>query len=196
MLSIMQMVIHSITTLLTSCVSHRALTAKSTQTYTEHRSIVNTWPPSGLSLQSGTPPKRVGAGTQSMLVRAGKIARRLKRFVSSVGRLSPPSITMRASALPNAVNGTGRFRRDAIETRCALSAAKSSSALLAPKHARVNAVHVSDGIVRPVYNLKVEGEPEFFANGVLVHNCDASSGAYNKLLNQRRTSHKIQGFGR
>lgn len=24
-----------------------------------------------------------------------------------------------------------------------------------------------------VYNLTVEGEPEFFANGVLVHNCDA-----------------------
>jgi len=48
--------------------------------------------------------------------------------------------------------------------------------------ARVNAVHGSDGIVRPVYNLKVDGEHEFFANGLLVHNCDASSGAFNKLL--------------
>lgn len=28
-----------------------------------------------------------------------------------------------------------------------------------------------------VYNLKVEGEPEFFANGILVHNCDAASYA-------------------
>ena len=26
----------------------------------------------------------------------------------------------------------------------------------------------------PVYNLTVEGEPEYFANGVLVHNCDSS----------------------
>lgn len=25
----------------------------------------------------------------------------------------------------------------------------------------------------PVFNLVVEGAPEFFANGVLVHNCDA-----------------------
>ncbi len=25
----------------------------------------------------------------------------------------------------------------------------------------------------PVYNLAVDGEPEFYANGVLVHNCDA-----------------------
>jgi hypothetical protein len=48
--------------------------------------------------------------------------------------------------------------------------------------ARVNAVHGSDGIVRPVYNLKVDGEHEFFANGLLVHNCDASSGAFNRLL--------------
>ena len=33
----------------------------------------------------------------------------------------------------------------------------------------------------PVYNLQVEGEPEFFAAGVLVHNCDSLSGAYNRL---------------
>ena len=26
---------------------------------------------------------------------------------------------------------------------------------------------------QPVYNLTVEGEHEFYANGVLVHNCDA-----------------------
>lgn len=26
---------------------------------------------------------------------------------------------------------------------------------------------------QPVYNLKVEGEAEYYANGILVHNCDA-----------------------
>lgn len=26
---------------------------------------------------------------------------------------------------------------------------------------------------QPVYNLTIEGEPEYFANGILVHNCDA-----------------------
>lgn len=26
---------------------------------------------------------------------------------------------------------------------------------------------------QPVWNLTVEGSPEYFANGVLVHNCDA-----------------------
>lgn len=29
------------------------------------------------------------------------------------------------------------------------------------------------GRSEPVYNLEVEGEPEFFANGILAHNCDA-----------------------
>jgi hypothetical protein len=32
-----------------------------------------------------------------------------------------------------------------------------------------------------VYNLKVEGEPEFYANGVLVHNCDVLSYACDLL---------------
>ena len=27
------------------------------------------------------------------------------------------------------------------------------------------------GRIEPVYNLTVEGQPEFYANGVLVHNC-------------------------
>jgi hypothetical protein len=33
----------------------------------------------------------------------------------------------------------------------------------------------------PVFNLRVEDVPEFFAAGVLVHNCDSSTGAFNRL---------------
>jgi hypothetical protein len=32
-----------------------------------------------------------------------------------------------------------------------------------------------------VYNLTVDGEHEFFANGVLVHNCDAAADGFNEL---------------
>jgi hypothetical protein len=35
---------------------------------------------------------------------------------------------------------------------------------------------------QPVYNIKVKGEPEFFANGVLVHNCDAMIWGCTELL--------------
>lgn len=34
---------------------------------------------------------------------------------------------------------------------------------------------------KPVWNLTVNGPPEYFANGILVHNCDAAAGAFNKL---------------
>lgn len=35
----------------------------------------------------------------------------------------------------------------------------------------------------PVYNLKIEGENEFFANGILVHNCDALGSSFQgKML--------------
>jgi hypothetical protein len=37
-----------------------------------------------------------------------------------------------------------------------------------------------------VFNLAVEGEHEFFANGILVHNCDAASGAFNELANNTK----------
>jgi len=59
---------------------------------------------------------------------------------------------------------------------------KPFSARPALKHVRVLAVHGSDGIERPVFNIRVDGEHEFFANNLLVHNCDTSSGAFNKLL--------------
>ncbi len=32
---------------------------------------------------------------------------------------------------------------------------------------------ITNAGVEPVYNLTVEGVPEYFANGLLVHNCDA-----------------------
>ena len=35
--------------------------------------------------------------------------------------------------------------------------------------------------VTVVYNLKVDGCPEYFAAGALVHNCDAASAAFHAL---------------
>ncbi len=46
-------------------------------------------------------------------------------------------------------------------------------------------VSVENGPVLPVYNLTVEGEPEFFANGVLVHNCKVRHlGSFPQLEDQ------------
>lgn len=40
------------------------------------------------------------------------------------------------------------------------------------------------GLSEPVFNLAVAGVPEYFANGVLVHNCDAAIYARRKALHR------------
>jgi hypothetical protein len=37
----------------------------------------------------------------------------------------------------------------------------------------------------PVYDLTVDGVHEYFANGFLVHNCDAVSGAFEQLQDSK-----------
>lgn len=50
----------------------------------------------------------------------------------------------------------------------------------------VRALRVSPIGNGPVYNLTVGGVPEFYANGVLVHNCDAAFYAWNDLTDPQR----------
>jgi len=56
-------------------------------------------------------------------------------------------------------------------------------------------VRVATVCARPeaatVFNLKVEEEPEFFANGVLVHNCDALAAGYDELNDPRGVVAKL-----
>ncbi len=47
--------------------------------------------------------------------------------------------------------------------------------------AHVNVLRLSPGRREEVFNLKIEGEHEYFASGVLMHNCDALSGAWNSV---------------
>ena len=49
---------------------------------------------------------------------------------------------------------------------------------------------VSDaGKIAPlVFDLTVERDHEFFANGILVHNCDAASGAFDELTQLKPAS--------
>lgn len=46
----------------------------------------------------------------------------------------------------------------------------------------VDVVQSSEAGAAPVYDLTIEGEHEFFANGVLVHNCDALVWALTELM--------------
>lgn len=53
--------------------------------------------------------------------------------------------------------------------------------------APVYVLDVTEETPGPVYNLSVEGEPEFFANGILVHNCDSARYGLKSRLASART---------
>jgi hypothetical protein len=47
--------------------------------------------------------------------------------------------------------------------------------------ARLHAQTVTEVNPGPVFNLTVEGTPEYYANGILTHNCDAVFWTWNDL---------------
>ena len=50
-----------------------------------------------------------------------------------------------------------------------------------------------DAGISTVYNLQVAGTPEFFANGILVHNCDAMVWAFSELFPEQ-AAHGLLGL--
>lgn len=50
------------------------------------------------------------------------------------------------------------------------------------KHAPISVVRLAAAGRQDVFNLTVEGEKEYFANGILVHNCDAAIWAFSELF--------------
>ena len=60
-----------------------------------------------------------------------------------------------------------------------------------PSIVRARVLAVQDhGIVERVYDLTVDGEHEFFASGILVHNCvDALRYAVGKLIKRKGKSY-------
>lgn len=76
-----------------------------------------------------------------------------------------------------------------------LSAARSFWAKLGRRPVPVSVAGLDDGAARSkVYNLKVADQPEYFANGVLVHNCDALSDGYNHLWEISRRGTVVKNF--
>jgi hypothetical protein len=76
--------------------------------------------------------------------------------------------------VPDPVYPDTTRRNGDITKRESASSAVDYSLLRNPKDNQFVPVFVlgkSEGKIEPVYNLEVEGCPEYFANGVLVHNC-------------------------
>lgn len=144
----------------------------------------STWPRYERRPKSGTDQRMGELGTESTPSRWLQTESQLKWPATTAGRLSRESTGFIAtSAAPNAAR------------RCARQGNQSTSELangvarnlwrcklmvgFALSPARIASIGPSGR--RRVYNLTVDGPPEYFANGILVHNCDAASGAFNKL---------------
>jgi predicted phage terminase large subunit-like protein len=147
-----------------------------------------TWIASATSRRRGTPPQRASNGIAGMGSRHFKSANLSPSSALAAAQPSPPSDLERSARMVAASVQTPAPRStSALKAATAfLSAAFSVAANLwgaqGSKPARVRVVQIFDGQERAdVFNLKIDGQPEFYANGVLVHNCDALADAFNQL---------------
>ena len=130
----------------------------------------------------GTPVPRDWRGMPSTVSERGTFA----AWSSERARCARSSTSARAFAIPTdfalapansggiiATRPTSRRRLAwcAAETSCALRARSSRRALPPVDSSSVSVIAVLEDLPEHVYNLTVEGVPEYFANGVLVHNC-------------------------
>lgn len=139
------------------------------------------------SPQNGIAVRKAGSGIGSMRGKSWRSGHCLLCDARLVEASSVPSSLTRNSALESAVTSpapsASRFIGHAVN-----SATECSS----PRRRMLDFVATPVAALRdmrrgvPVFNLKVDEFPEFFAGGILVHNCDASSGAFNNLSGRVR----------
>lgn len=139
----------------------------------------STWIGLGRKLLSGMLRRREGSGIASMRSISGLSGRRGSIFVRSAKGCFCRSIRPN-TVLPSAMIGTGMLLgRGGFMRRSACGAAINLWQIGRRPSTAVGLVYGDTLSSVPVYDIAVEGEHEFFANGVLVHN----SGAYSVLSN-------------
>lgn len=131
-----------------------------------------TWP------QSGIDRKRGANGIASMAKSRGKDANPLRLSAITVReslRATGKRVIASVAIIANHLVGAQVVSTTKHGTVFYAGKRLSLTNIPASKHAHVVAVQSSDGVsnLHPVYNLHIEGTHEYFANGVLVHNCDA-----------------------
>jgi predicted phage terminase large subunit-like protein len=128
----------------------------------EQTDNASTLRPSGLKQRNGTDLKKEGLGTESMPKRLWqRLGASLECFLAS----------------PSSAFGVALKRR---QSPSSSGSAGQPANLQSPSFVSVKAVH-NTHTMRPVFDLTVEGEHCYYANGILVHNCDALSQALRYL---------------
>lgn len=177
MTSTMTMGTRSTTTSQTLCLSRSKSTRNDTQRNSQS-SAANTLPTSARLHLHGIALLRAGRGIVNLVPKRGKGERRIIRsFVRIVAkRLIPTSrgaenlgIAAATAIMPPPMRSTDTMLRSRV--RCAERPSGKANTGQSPKPAPVSVVQRYESGVAPVYNLTVAETPEYFANGVLVHNC-------------------------
>jgi hypothetical protein len=132
-----------------------------------------TWMPSGGWQSLGIDHPKAGRGTSSIARTFGRSAQRVNTSASDAGSRSRPGTGSRSSVRDIASPERAIFRASTMSQQPVLSAGRrsrrTSTCESSPVPASVRLVAPSGSA--HVHDLTVEGEHEFFANGVLVHNC-------------------------
>lgn len=177
--------IQQITTYQTSNVYRRSNTQPCTTT--NHRleqRHPNAWPCStkyAHSPKSGTVATRVGSGTGCMARKYSKIAPFERNGVSVAARCLRSNLSSsRSIAATSARARRGETRGSIMRPGCVPSAARSSqrtniARLLVVQQTAVKSIQILSRDRKQIYDMMIQGKHEYFANGLLVHNClDAS----------------------
>jgi hypothetical protein len=150
---------------------------------------LSTWLRSRCPLLSGIVPPSGGSGTLNTPSGRGKGRTLVPSSVLSVGTPSSPdtragSNSARPAAGMRSRLGSPRTTRRESVPDVALTSTLGDGTSSGFVESRVVTVRTC-GSAGPVYNLTVEGSPEFVADGVLVHNCDAAYWSWHDLRTRR-----------
>lgn len=163
----------------TTRATSRSSTVPTTSTTTagSHAPMPNS--PTGASIRrgrlSGTGRQQVARGTASTVSAHGRVASLSRRRASSAGSGTNRLSRSGSARTPASRRGVGTLAWTTSTAYAPAVASRSESTGTQNRStAPVHALHVTrESEPRPVYNITVSNAPEYYAGGVLVHNCDA-----------------------
>jgi hypothetical protein len=131
----------------------------------------NIWMKSDLLLKNGTKVKKVMSGIKNMVSRLCRIGKPEHLSVSNAENIILLKLSEEVNSVPTVVNQNGEeIRESTMKQGCVLSAVKHLKRISTAILCFVSGL-VQKESIEPVYNIMVEGQHEYFANGVLVSNC-------------------------
>lgn len=151
-----------------------------------------------LSQKSGTPPKRGTIGTNNTGWPRGRgESQNTTRSAKSAEPRLNRSLSERSSALDSVSTDTMRDPAEIMKGALALYAEDHSTSKNPRnnQHVPVHVVQKCAAGTGPVFNLSVKDAHEFYANGILVHNCDALVWAVSELSQRTPGARALIGGG-